>query len=258
MIMQQANAGWLFYKDYYRDIDFRAKKDDADIEQRFQDKNKVLFSRKFDPVCLDAFARSEQALRFETTYPGLLIGSGYNHETGFLGEIKIGFHFDHTTGMPYLPGSSVKGTLRAPFEKKDGVYRYLPYLKHLFREELGKPADPAWLTTLEVEIFEGANRTNMYQHDVFLDALITRGNAQGYFLDGDFITPHRKPGLLQNPIPIQFLKIRPKVEITFYFELKDGEILSGGEKLKLFRRILLDLGVGAKTNVGYGTLTDSM
>ena len=96
----------------------------------------------------------------------------------------------------------------------------------------------------------------MYQHDVFLDALITRGYTQGLFLDSDFITPHRKPGLLQNPIPIQFMKIRPGVEITFFFELKDGELLTAADKLKLFKQILLDLGVGAKTNVGYGWLVD--
>ncbi len=243
--MQQANTGWLFYKDYYRNINFRVKKDDSNNQQLFEAKNKTLFKRKFDPGSLDSYARSEQTLRFETTYPGLLIGSGYNHETGYLGEIKIGFHFDHTTGLPYLPGSSVKGTIRSAFKHK-------AYLKSILQSDFGFAKNDAELDKLESEIFTGADKENMYQHDVFLDAVISRGNADGYFLNSDFITPHRKPGLLRNPIPIQFLKIRPGVEMTFYFELKDGTQLTATEKLKLFGRILRDLGVGAKTNVGYG------
>ena len=247
--MNQGNTGWLFYRNYYEGINFRAKEDDKGNAKRFDDKNKALYNAKFRQELVSAFVRTDQSLQFETTYPGLLIGSGYNHETGFLGEIKIGFHFDHTTGMPYLPGSSVKGTLRAAFD-------HWGYIEHLLGHSLKIPQSRiAGLEQKAVikETFEGNNKQNMYDHDVFHDAIVTRGNAQGRFLGPDFITPHERPGLLHNPVPIQFLKVLPGVELTFYFELKDG-LLTAAEKLKLFQQIIKDTGVGAKTNVGYGWL----
>ena len=43
------------------------------------------------------------------------MGVGYQHETGAMGEAKIGFYFDYTTGLPCLSGSSVKGIIRSAF-----------------------------------------------------------------------------------------------------------------------------------------------
>ena len=41
----------------------------------------------------------------------------------------------------------------------------------------------------------------------------------------------------------------------FQFELQDG-LISKEKKIKLFKEILADLGLGAKTNVGYGKFKD--
>ena len=43
--------------------------------------------------------------KLSTIYPGLLTGSGMVHETNNQGELKLGFFFDHTSGLPMLPGS---------------------------------------------------------------------------------------------------------------------------------------------------------
>ena len=59
----------------------------------------------------------------------------------------------------------------------------------------------------------------------------------------------------KNPVPLQFLKVLPEVTFCFQFDLKDsvqfGNI-KAEVKLELFKQILLLLGTGAKTNVGYG------
>ena len=49
----------------------------------------------------------------------------------------------------------------------------------------------------------------------------------------------------------------PNVVFKFSFDLKDSKSLNITKKQKeeLFKSIILDLGVGAKTNVGYGALT---
>ncbi|MDZ7743476.1 MAG: RAMP superfamily CRISPR-associated protein [Bacteroidota bacterium] len=36
--------------------------------------------------------------------------------------MELGFFFDHTTGLPMIPGSSVKGSLRSAFMKDKGGY----------------------------------------------------------------------------------------------------------------------------------------
>jgi CRISPR-associated protein Cmr6 len=76
-------------------------------------------------------------------------------------------------------------------------------------------------------------------------------------LEDDSITPH-KDGPLRNPTPITMLKIAPGCEIEFRFRLVDsvvdGKVFKKEDKLKLFENILKTVGVGAKTNVGYGQL----
>jgi CRISPR-associated protein Cmr6 len=63
--------------------------------------------------------------------------------------------------------------------------------------------------------------------------------------------------MLKNPIPITFLKVLPDVEFSFNFILQDHQkidekLVSIKRKIALFKQILLDFGIGAKTNVGYG------
>jgi CRISPR-associated protein Cmr6 len=51
------------------------------------------------------------------------------------------------------------------------------------------------------------------------------------------------------------VKVLPEVQFEFAFQLKNSQVLpalTAANKLDLFQQILLDLGVGAKTNVGYG------
>ncbi len=105
---------------------------------------------------------------------------------------------------------------------------------------------------LEAEIFEGKDCESIYERDIFMDALITGVTANGMFLGSDYITPHNdKP--LKNPTPIMFLKLLPKVSITFTFRLNIG-IITAKQKKQLFECILKDMGIGGKTNVGYGQL----
>lgn len=146
------------------------------------------------------------------------------------------------------------------------------------------PLSAKQLFQLEWEIFEGVKITNLdkiwnddltkinfskleiesigsYERDIFYDAFISEPNSTNKILGKDFITPHkhktnRNLDALVNPIPIQFLKILPNVTFQFNFDLKpstfDGICISADVKKQLFRQILLEFGIGAKTNVGYG------
>ena len=306
-MQQHPNLGWLFYKDYFANrlgdrtplgdrLDWRfilTQNDDA------REANKALLEKKnqrliastlpaqrvralLDLQRQNAFPQDRlQTFQLVTTYPGLLLGSGYAHEGHIEGELKLGFYFDHTTGLPILPGSSVKGVLRSVFPDSDVAGREIrmAYLAWLIEEANADPrlrldpipVQPAHFRALEAQIFEGRSLPDEKgkaqwgppaRRDIFLDAYISAADDAGQFLATDYITPHinRKNAELSpftNPVPIHFLKLRPGVTLCFQFSLQDS-VLPDGTTVKalhkqvLFETILRIQGIGAKTNVGYG------
>ena len=103
---------------------------------------------------------------------------------------------------------------------------------------------------------------DIYNRDIFHDAYISvtthhsLNKSSKPFLADDYITPHinrKNPAMSQftNPIPLMFLKILPKVTFQFQFDFRDG-IITREAKENICIKILKDLGIGAKTNVGYG------
>lgn len=274
------NAGWLFYRDYYKSLsddklkNFVAtgklgRKEDVFFKQESDD----LLNFKWDNSHNQYFAKGNHApIQLETTYPGLLIGSGYSHQTGSMGEFKLGFFFDYTTGLPVIPGSSVKGLLRSAFpnqEKRGAVKKrkveFIGAMLRGIRQDLSNitaqsQEEEVLVSQLERLIFEGKLNNDeylpMHKHDVFHDAFIVDTNQEnrGKVFGEDYITPHLDP--LKNPIPVRFMKILPRVTFQFNFELKDSKIgdlvISAQQKGELFKQIILLFGIGAKTNVGYG------
>ena len=253
-----ANIGWLFYKDYYAglsDAQWRKvgklQENDPDkkaIKAHFDSKNKTIFNQV---ASSDAFTKlGNQSFLLKTTYPGLVLGTGYTHETGTEGEFKLGFYFDWTTGLPIIPGSSVKGVLRSAFKTVD-------FIKALLTVKGKIAVDKNQIEKWETAIFGSKNGEDKAQKggDIFHDAIIV--DAPTPFLADDFITPHinrenPKMSPFSNPTPLMFLKVLPEVTFQFQFDLKDSEGLSALEKKELFEEILKLLGIGAKTNVGYG------
>lgn len=202
--------------------------------------------------------------------PGLLIGSGLAHGLPSSEEdVKTGLQFDYTSGLPVIPGSSVKGVIRSAFptikedkeQSNEADAEKLNYIRSLI-------ADIPEFSSLRFEdkdILELGNQ--MFNHgDVFADALLvgygTRKKQQGsveQVLAEDYITPHTG-GPLAQPVPIKIVKVAPGVTFAFCFKFSETKI--GSEKVDakmkkaLCSAILQDLGVGAKTNVGYGVLKE--
>ena len=197
----------------------------------------------------------------QTTYPGLILGTGYNHETGTTDEITLGLYFDHTSGLPIIPGSSVKGILRSLFPRryrtkydKRAAATSTEFIRRSLKEYLDLPGE--W-TDAQIDHFE--NKTFAGQKDVFLDGILQTTAPNGTILGPDFLTPHGDDPL-QNPVPLRMLKILPEVTLRFRFRLSDytheGLTVTKEQKRKLFQMLLQLSGVGAKTNVGYGRLID--
>lgn len=241
----EANLGWLFYKDYFRDDHSQ-----YDIsEDNIKTKAERLLKYKCEVKEFEKLGNFE--LIFKTTYPGLLIGSGYNHELKEIeGQLSLGFYFDYTSGLPTIPGSTIKGVLRSSFKHTEYIKEIIDPKFKIDSLKTGeeKKALIEEIEKLEKEIFES--------NDIFFDAFLTEKSKNKEFLSDDYITHHSSP--IKNPNPIRFLKVKPEIEFNFQFKLFDGNIdghkITKETKLKLFKAILEDFGVGAKTNVGYGQL----
>ncbi|MFX4154194.1 type III-B CRISPR module RAMP protein Cmr6 [Aliarcobacter butzleri] len=248
------NIGWLFYKDYFSSLDEKdyklmlLSKDEKKqkeleikaLELKINDKVLNIIEQRLNQLNIEELGNSSFSLK--TTYPGLLIGSGNTHELPDIkGQAILGFHFDYTSGIPQISGSSIKGLLRSAFE-------YEGYIKELLEEQKINIEN---VKDLEIEIFGQENKSNEVNQgtDIFFDASIIKGTPNKKILVDDFITPHKEA--TKNPIPLRFLKVLPEVTFKFEFLLQDG-IIKKEEKTKLFKNIILDFGLGAKTNVGYG------
>ena len=249
------NIGWLFYKECYRDTDI--KHINTIINKILNIKGDI----KDEPI------KSKHYFELTTSYPGLIIGSGYAHgisakesdKDNKESDIKMGFYFDYTSGLPVIPGSSVKGLLRSLF----GLSKNDPYKEakeELIREFLDmKDLD---VETLGRVIFDGVDANNPkkrlspYKQDRFYEARIVK--VTNYLMKDDYIAPHTYP--LKNPVPIRFLKINSGVKFRFTFELVDTKIndntVTANKKEELFCYLINNFGVGAKTNVGYGVFED--
>lgn len=174
-------------------------------------------------------------MQLKTIYPGLITGSGLPHQTGSKGEFKLGFQFDYTTGLPYIPGSSIKGTLRSmfPFSLKDkgSTKRILPeyrkermeYIRDLIIEvtNINEISDTE-IQALEYAIFTNSTPSgktiefSLEEKDVFYDAFVQIqrwSNVKRYY-----VTPHGE-NPLKDPKPILFLKIRHDVTIKLLFQI---------------------------------------
>lgn len=150
-------------------------------------------------------------------------GMGRNH------PIENGFAWHHTLGTPYLPGSSLKGVLRAWLHENEDKRK----------EE--------WFGSLEV----GIGRITL------LDMLPTTPPK----LAVDVMTPHYSPyyqkgdtpGDWHGPNPIQFLTVEQGAswQVGVLIRQGDQQPIDANEVKKLLTDAV-EWGAGAKTAVGYG------
>ena len=123
------NNSLLFYREY-----FNADADGIRLINKQINKSTVVEIKQI-------IEGNKNILNLKTIYPGLLIGSGYGHD--FKGDVendkkeqeneafKIGFYFDFTTGMPVIPGPSIKGAIRSCFPQRS-VKTKKPWLDTFF------------------------------------------------------------------------------------------------------------------------------
>lgn len=213
---------------------------------------------------------NSDGFELEVVYPGLLCGAGYTHPSMFkperkgdVADFQLGFFFDHTTGLPVIPGSSVKGVLKSAFpyvdrNKPEYTDKYkkekLEYINSIINSLPKKNKD---ITKEDIFEVDDSNwqQTFFNKKLVFLDAFITGCKPEQKIFADDYITPHE--GIFKNPKPLRFLKIAPGVKFMFSF-LFPPEYSEEKKKVikEVFKQIILDFGICAKRNVGYGAFKE--
>ena len=245
------NLHYVFHKQYYESLSYK----------NYQTCNERLVTQRFavgPPDAVSPCANVKFALK--TRYPGLLIGLGNIHEANSKltagsekdgTEIKLGFSLDYVTGQPLIPGSTVKGVLRSAFK-----YHPEYVMEILNSNTFGFGYDAKGISDLMNIIFGSQNGIGSC---IFFDAIPTRTGQNGRLLGLDNITPHKandpKDNWLTEPIPLTMLKVIPDVVFLFRFKYKEEQGgLTASQLCKLFSAILTDLGIGAKTNIGFGIM----
>jgi CRISPR-associated protein Cmr6 len=234
--------------------------------------------------CFDAVALSENTLRLEAqSIAPFTTGLGNEH------PLENGFAFLNPYGLPYLPGSGVKGVLRqAARELASGDWgetrgwdEELPHPKSLSQRERDFPLSPANRMGGEglsvVDILFGLEPKNGDTEQLrgaltFWDVI---PQIKGDSLMVEIMTPHQKhyyqdgqsPHDSGQPTPISFLTVPPGSGFAFHVQcdlahLKriSPELATDGQWKKLieaaFEHAFQWLGFGAKTAVGFGAMKE--
>lgn len=213
-----------------------------------------------------AFARYQSSLRnlpntqlFEATVAKnqrLLIGMGTAT------PLEVGLTLHHTYGVPYLPGSAIKGLAA-----------------HYASEVWGQLAEDA--TERAAWQIGGVNHTFVFGSQqqagcfAFLDAWIRPDSLNAHTLADDVVTPHHRayygakpedgpippPADWDSPVPVSFLSVCDNIQFLggVHSTMTPSNTLESQELnqwlallLVLLKDALSNWGMGGKTSAGYG------
>ncbi len=181
--------------------------------------------------------RNGRVIYVKTVTP-FITGVGLSH------PIEVGFLWHYTLGVPFLPGSSLKGVIR-------------DYIIDLMEDNEKKQIKRIFGSLSKEE-----NQKNLSKEVgsvIFLDMLPTKFPR----LKGEIITPHysqyylekEAPGDWMKPIPIPFLAVDVEQEFQIVL-LPKRNYTEMDEDLSFINSLLPGIlkihGLGAKTALGYG------
>ena len=212
-------------------------------------------------------AMTEGASQFALiTRSRLIVGLGAK------GALKMGITLHHTTGLPYIPGSALKGLARSDalltlaaekniqleeLEQFDaelirGKHDDLPGAKS-YREIFG------WADDSKRDI-KGAAAGQIVFHDAILYEVPS--NVKQIFTL-DVMTPHfteyyrsdgkKAPHDGDSPNPVTFLTVNAGLTFTFAVSARKGVSDEVRKQARAWlRKGLIEMGIGSKTAAGYG------
>lgn len=269
------NLSKTYYKDYFKDVGFTAIPDKEGKGLEIKNSNSIIgmnikfmktANQKYIDEACPLFSEinklAGQSFNLIVAYPGLITGSGIDHEAKVKGEFKLGMHFDYTSGLPVIYGSSIKGVLRNAFEI-DNMFEVLREILPDYKIQIDGLKQKFSIKSMKewrdiifgIDSDKDKDLRSVYERDIFFDAIVEKTNHDKQIFSKDAITPHKQDPM-KDPIPITFVRIASGCTIKFLFKLTSTEEVSANDKMEIFKFILMAFGIGAKTNVGYGRLKE--
>jgi len=199
---------------------------------------KVLSLQPDDRKRMEALANRQQAQalnlgdalfsQYAISTSPFVTGMGYEH------PLENGFAFLNPYGLPYLPGSSIKGVLRRAAEELDVDAAVVDELFGSSAAEGSQGALNFW--------------------DVFPQGQLALDIMTPHY--GDYYQGKASPHDSGQPNPIVFLTVAPEARFAFHVEMiHQSGILDWQVMLEqCFDHAFDWLGFGAKTSVGYGAM----
>ena len=182
-------------------------------------------------------AQAGQTLILETEWR-LIVGMGNAH------PLEAGFTWHPTLGVPYLPGTSIKGLLR------EWISKWTKGGPEEANRLLGTESDNNMNHAGVVIIFDAIPRT-----PPTLEIDILTPHYQPYYTEPETA----QPADYYNPVPVKFLTIAPGQEFTFSIAPRNNNATD--EDIDNCQQYLISaintLGIGGKTAVGYGLMKKS-
>ncbi|MGK5093671.1 type III-B CRISPR module RAMP protein Cmr6 [Deltaproteobacteria bacterium TL4] len=162
--------------------------------------------------------------------------------TGNASVFEFGFHLNKPWGVPYIPGSTLKGILSAWLSKQSG-------------EAWSRSSKNTQKSANQVELFGGEFDKKSYVGSVtFFDAWM---HPEDRWFEEDIINVHhqkyysgeRLPDGTENPIPVKIAALRSGLKFFVSLQGPDKSLFFLRKALK---KVLSEEGLGGKTSVGYG------
>ncbi len=216
-------------------------------------------------------AMTENSARFTmVSLSRMIIGLGGK------GALEFGITLHPVTGLPYIPGSALKGLCRnytlyyiaeqsnisldptrteAVSDQAQKLDEQLSGVK-----QHGFPLDPNYVSLYQ-SLFGTQGQAG---HCVFHDAVIQELPAGKPLFAVEVMTPHfgeyyksngkEAPNDADNPIPVTYLSVNEGVLFIFAIGLRNNAPprTPRGDAKELLREALQVMGIGAKTAAGYG------
>lgn len=166
-----------------------------------------------------------------------------------------GFSWHPVLGTPYIPGSGVKGLLRAWMETCVSDENQSGGMSERVHEWFGRNAGT-----------QGSSDSGKSGDLIFFDALpverpsvavdiMTPHMGKWYEQGGEIITAESTPGDWHNPVPVSFL-VTTESRFLFAVAPRISQAAEAArEAMENLRQALAWLGAGAKTAAGYGHMS---
>ena len=216
---------------------------------------------RIEPLLLETNKRLDQLASERAvfiTQERLVCGLGASH------PLENGFAFDYGLGVPYLPGSSVKGCARhyARRQLDDATIEVLfgPEEIDETTSRSGKRGDVVFFSAypkawpqLDVDVinchqpaYYGSNPIELVQN--------ADDESRFSLANQDLYNKTLGPVENESPIPVFFLTVKAGTTFVFRCASRLGNNENARQALALLGNALKEFGIGAKTAIGYGVM----